>query len=109
MSTIRFRVPLFKIGSWTLLRLPESASAKLSSRGQTMVKGTINTPPFQAALEPDGRGSHWFRVDEAMRQAAGKAGDTVTLAIEQTKEWPEPEVPADLKTALADSPQAHKL
>ncbi len=58
MSTIRFEAKLFKIGSWTLLKLPKSASAKLPSRGMTMVEGTINGFRFQAALEPDGKGSH---------------------------------------------------
>ncbi len=110
MSTIRFETKLFQIGSWTLLRLPESASAKLPSRGMTMVEGTINGFRFQAALEPDGKGSHWFRVDKTMREAAGAdAGDTVTLAIEPVRAWPEPKVPEDLKTALAAAPQAYTL
>jgi len=110
MSVIHFNAKLFRIGSWTLILLPNSASAKLPSRGMTMVKGTINGFRFQAVLEPDGKGSHWFKVDKSMREAAGSnAGDTVTLAIELVKEWPEPEVPADLKTALAASPQAHAL
>ncbi|MBI3984682.1 MAG: DUF1905 domain-containing protein [Candidatus Levybacteria bacterium] len=90
--------------------MPESASAKLPSRGMTMVKGTINGFPFQAVLEPDGRGSHWFRVDETMLEAThSAAGDTVTLSIEPSKEWLEPEVPADLKSALLSAPQAHSL
>ena len=42
MSTIDFEAKLFNIGAWILLRLPESASAKLPSRGMTMVEGTIN-------------------------------------------------------------------
>jgi hypothetical protein len=110
MSTIRFEDELFKIGSWTILRLPKSASAKLPSRGMTMVEGTINGFRFQAVLEPDGKGSHWFRVDKTMREAAGAdAGDTVTLAIEPSREWPEPKVPADLENALAADPQAHTL
>src|SRR3970040_1675434 len=110
MSTIRFEAKLFKIGSWTLLRLSKSASAKLPSQGMTMVKGTINGFRFQAALEPDGKGSHWFKVDKTMREAAGAdAGDTVMLGIEPTREWPEPKVPADLKNALAVAPQAHTL
>ena len=75
-----------------------------------MVEGTLNGFPFQAALEPDGQGSHWFRVNETLREAAGAdVGDTVTLAIEPVREWPEPEVPADLKNALAADPQAHTL
>jgi Bacteriocin-protection, YdeI or OmpD-Associated/Domain of unknown function (DUF1905) len=110
MSTIRFEAKLFKIGSWTILRLPESASAKLPSRGMTMVEGTINGIPFQAPLEPDGKGSHWFKVDKTMREAANAAaGDTVTLAIEPAREWSKPEVPEDLKKALAEVPQAHTL
>ena len=110
MSTIRCEAKLFKIGSWTLLRLPKSASAKLPSRGMTMVAGTINDFRFQAALEPDGKGSHWFKLDKTMRKTVGAdVGDTVMLAIEPVKEWPEPKVPADLKNALAAAPQAHTL
>lgn len=106
MSTINFEAKLFKIGSWTVLVLPKSASAKLPSRGIAMVKGTINGFSFQTALEPDGKGSHWFEVDKAMRKNIGvDVGDTVTLAIESTKDWPEPKVPADISSALeADRP-----
>jgi hypothetical protein len=75
-----------------------------------MVEGTINDVPFQAALEPDGEGSHWFTVNKAVRDAAqAEQGDTVTLAIEPAREWPEPTVPADLKSALAAIPQAQRL
>ncbi|MEP6775695.1 MAG: YdeI/OmpD-associated family protein [Chloroflexota bacterium] len=114
MSTIRFEAELFRIGSWTILRLPKSASAQLPSRGMTMVEGTINGSingfPFQAPLEPDGKGSHWLRVDETMRAAAGAdAGDTVMLEIEPAKEWTEPQVPEDLKSALEADPQAQSL
>jgi hypothetical protein len=110
MPTIRFEAKLFKIGSWTVLLLPKGASAKLPSRGQAMVKGTIDGFWFQIALEPDGRGSHWFKVDKALREAIkANAGDTVTLAIESTKEWPEPRVPEDLQTALAATPQVRSL
>ena len=110
MRIIHFRAPLFNIGSWTILRLPKSASAKLPSRGMTMVEGTINGFHFQAALEPDGKGSHWFRVNNVMRKAIrAAAGDTVTLAIEPARVWPEPKIPEDLKTALVATPQANTL
>jgi hypothetical protein len=110
MSTIRFEAEIFKIGSWTLLRLPKSASAQLPSRGMTMVEGTINGFPFQAPLEPDGKGSHLFRVDADLRDAAGiDAGDTVRIVFEPSKAWPEPEVPADLNQALASDPRANAL
>jgi hypothetical protein len=107
---IRFKAKLVKIGSWTILRFPEDASAKLPSRGQTMVEGTINGFYFQTPLEPDGNWSHWFRIDDDLGEAVNAAaGDTVTLAIKPSKEWPEPDVPADLQSALASAPEAHAL
>ena len=110
MSTIRFEAELFNIGSWTLLSLPKSASTQLPSRGMAMVEGTINGSPFKAPLEPDGKGSHWLRVDETMREAIGaEAGDTITLEIEPAKEWTEPELPEVLKSALAADPEVHAL
>lgn len=110
MSVIRFKAKLFKIGSWTILKLPGEASLKLPSRGQVMVKGTINDFQFQTALEPDGNWNHWFRVDESMQKSAkASAGDTVTMAIEPTKEWPEPAVPADWKAALNASRRLQTL
>lgn len=110
MPTIHFEAKLDAIGSWIILRLPESASARLPSRGQTMVEGTVNNFNFRTPLEPDGMGSHWFRVDETMLNAVkAAAGDTVTLSIKPVNEWMEPDVPADLRSALASTPQARGL
>jgi hypothetical protein len=101
MSMIRFEAKPFKIHDWTILKLPKNASTKLPSRGQVMVNGTINDFHFQTPLEPDGYGSHWFKIDKSLQKAANlHVGDTVILAIESTKEWPEPTVPADLSAAL---------
>lgn len=75
-----------------------------------MVEGTINDITFQTPLEPDGKGSHWFRADKAMLEAIdAAAGDTVALEIRPIKQWPEPDVPADIKQALAASLEAHAL
>ena len=75
-----------------------------------MVEGIINGYAFKAALEPDGKGSHWLRVDKTMREGAGAdAGDTVVLEIEAAKEWTEPQLPEDLKSALDADPQTHDL
>lgn len=68
MPTIQFETKLSKIGSWTLLRLPKSASDKLPSRGMVMVEGIISDLKFQTELEPDGKGSHWLKMDESMRR-----------------------------------------
>ncbi len=99
-----------KIGSGVLLTLPENVSKQLPTRGMTLVNGTINGAPFQAVLEPDGQGSHWFKVSDALRAAANAdVGDTVTLEIEPTKDWPEPNVPTDLAHALSAEPSADAL
>ena len=100
-----------KAGSWTFLTLPKNASAKLPSRGVTAIEGTINGVPFQAVLEPDGRKSHWLKVERKLREAAGAdAGELVTLEIAPAAKEPEPEVPADLRKALATAaPNARNL
>lgn len=81
-----------------------------------MVAGTINGVPFKTLLEPDGRyapgknSSHWFRPDnQLLADASAKAGDTVKVSLEPSKEWIEPEVPEDLQAALAASPEAEAL
>jgi hypothetical protein len=104
--SIRFDATLSTIDTATVLRLPETASKHLPSRGQVAVHGTINGVEFETVLEPDGNRGHWARVEDTLQRAAGiSAGDTATVDIEVTKEWPEPSVPEDLATALADAPQ----
>jgi hypothetical protein len=106
VSTIRFEATLQTIDKWTILRLPEKASEKLPSRGQVAVQGTIDGHEFQTVLEPDGCSGHWMRVDEKLQQTAAiGAGDTATLEIEPTGDWPEPDVPQDFETALVAAPQ----
>ena len=107
-TTIRFKAKLFrpteseKAGSWTFLTLPKNASAKLPSRGMTAIEGTINGLPFQATLEPDGQKSHWLKVDRKLGKSAdAEAGDIVTLEIAPAGKETEPEMPPDLKKALA--------
>jgi hypothetical protein len=106
VQTIRFDATLYTVGSSTIVRLPETASEKLPSRGQVAVQGTINGHTFQTVLEPDGSSGHWMRVDGPLQETAGiSVGDTATVAIESTKDWPEPNVPQDLEEALAAAPQ----
>ena len=105
-ATIRFEATPSTIEASTLLRLPETASRKLPSRGQVAVHGTINGVEFQTVLEPDGDSGHWMRLADNLQQAADiGAGDTATLDMVVTKDWPEPSVPQDLATALAAAPR----
>lgn len=104
-GTVEFTAPVETIESSTIVRLPSAASARLPSRGQVAVHGSLNGHPLRTVVEPDGAKGHWIRVTEELRQAAGvAAGDTVQVAVEPVRDWPEPDVPADLATALASAP-----
>lgn len=116
MSAINFDTTLVTINDWTILKLPEDASAKLPSRGMTMVAGTLNGVPFKTVLEPDGKyigrqkPSHWFAPNKKLlSEAKAAAGDTVHVSLEVSKEWIEPEVPDDVKKALSTSSKAEAL
>ena len=94
---IIFEAKLSKIGPRQIIIIPLSASEKLPSRGMVMVQGTINTLPFNAPLEPDGKGSHWFEVSNKLKEAAKlEVGGSVDLILEPIKTWLEPEIPKDI-------------
>ncbi len=109
---IRFKARLSrpaspKGASWTFLVLPMNASAKLPTRSMTSVGGTLGGQPFEATLEPDGKGSHWPKVPKALREAAGaEAGDMVTVELAPLDRQLEPTVPVDLRDALKANPAA---
>jgi hypothetical protein len=55
-----------------------------------------------ATLEPDGEGGHWLKVDRKLREAAAaEVGEIVSLEIAPAEVEPEPDVPPDLRKALA--------
>jgi hypothetical protein len=106
-GSIRFDATLLEVSGRAILRLPKAASKKLPSRGQVAVDGTINGSTFQTVLEPDGDFGHWMSVDKRLQKAAGIGdGDTASVAVEPTKDWPEPRVPKDLASALSDAPKS---
>lgn len=113
---INFETKLIDIKSWPIIHLPQEASAKLPSRGMTMVEGTFNEIPFKALLEPDGKyapnlkPSHWFKPEKKLlKQSKIAVGELVHISIRPTKEWIEPEIPEDLNKALKLSPKAEAL
>jgi hypothetical protein len=111
-AVIKFKAKLSrpatpKGAAWTFLVLPLAASAKLPTRSMVTIEGRFEDQPFQATLEPDGQGSHWLKIDKALREAAGvTAGDSVALEIAPVEKEPEPRVPADLRKALASNADA---
>ena len=96
--------------TWAFLVLPKSASDRLPRRGRTTVSGTLDGRAFQATLEPDGQLSHWLKVSEALRKAAGvQVGDKVTVTIDPVAQEPEPALLSDLHDALAACPEARAV
>jgi hypothetical protein len=94
---------------WAFVVLPKAVSATLPRRGRTTVTGTLNHHPFQATLEPDGQLSHWLKIAPALLRAADlRPGQTVVLELAPVEEEPEPELPPDLRAALASSPAARQ-
>ena len=96
--------------SWAFVILPTEVSATLPRRGRTTVEGTLNGRPFQTLLEPDGRKSHWLRVDEDLLADSGAVvGELARFEIRSVAQEPEPEVPADMLGALDAAPQARAV
>ena len=105
-----FQTKVQKINSTFFVRIPKSESAKLPSRGMVMVKGKINNFDFQEPLEPDGKGSHIYVLDDKfLKQLKAGEGDSVSMQIETTKDWTNPEVPKDLKKALTSNQPIHRI
>lgn len=97
-------------GAWAFLVLPQDVSAQLPRRGRTTVEGRLNSCPFQATLEPDGRLSHWLKVHEALSEAAhAEIGAMVAVQLAPVLPEPEPALPEDLRQALMASPPAQAV
>ncbi len=109
-TSIRISATLVQTGGRLIARIPKDKSKELlPSRGQIYVKGTVNGVAFSKVLEPDGYWSHWFGVGNDLKQKlGGKVGDTITLDVITSKDWPEPELPEDVSDALATAPQKVK-
>ncbi|NAW63745.1 YdeI/OmpD-associated family protein [Photobacterium halotolerans] len=94
---------------WAFVVLPQEASARLPRRGRITVSGTLNGNSFTVLLEPDGKKSHWLRIDQPLLAASGASvGDTAHFEIFAGEE-PEPEVPEDLVKALDAAPEARVI
>lgn len=87
-----------------ILPLPEEASAQLPSRGQVAVHATLDGHERDTVVEPDGRKGHWIDLAPKLAEALDASeGSEVAFTLTTTKDWPEPEVPADLAAALEDA------
>jgi Bacteriocin-protection, YdeI or OmpD-Associated/Domain of unknown function (DUF1905) len=116
VSKFRFTTSLLrpelvrKAGSWMFVLVPKNVSAKLPTRGQLAVEGTLNGVTFQETLEPDGQKGHWIKIGRKLRESAkAQVGDEVAFEITPASEELEPKVPAALRKALTSTPKAKKV
>lgn len=96
--------------SWAFVVLPRDTSALLPRRGRTTIECTIKKHKFQVTLEPDGKLSHWLRIDEPILKATGiKACDIISLEITPVDQEPEPAIPADFRESLESHLAAFRI
>ncbi len=99
--SIHFIASLSRSPGRKLIKLPIEASELLPSRGMVVVNGMVNKVPFTGLLEPDGRGSHWFEMEDSLYENAGLSMDApISFEIEPAAKWPEPEMPKDIMDAF---------
>lgn len=92
---------------WAFVVLPKDVSDILPRRGRTTVNVKIDGSQFQATLEPDGKLSHWLKINEGIYKSVGaQFGDEISIQISPVEQEPEPEVPADLMSAISAIPEA---
>lgn len=103
-TSIQFEAPILYINGHQIVRLPQEASARLPSRGQVAMVGTINGHGVATVIEPDGRRGHWMRLDRLATTPVSQPEEWVVAQLRTAAEWPEPDIPADLQAALDDAP-----
>lgn len=85
--------------------MPKSVSSKFPAKGEAMVEGIMNSFPFRAKVQGDGKGGHKLNVSKALQKASGaRAGESVSVEITRVDDEPEARVPADFRKALAADP-----
>lgn len=105
-TRVSFEVTVQKAGSQLIVLLPADASEELPSRGQVAVTGTINGHQVDVVIEPDGMRGHWLRLPSELGVTEG---DLLGCDFSLAETWPEPQVPEDLRKALAEHPPASEL
>jgi hypothetical protein len=74
------------------------------------VVATVNGQEARVTLAPAGGGRYRMQLNTALRKAArADAGDEVSVRLRLDRESREPTVPADLRAALKENPEARKV
>jgi hypothetical protein len=74
------------------------------------VLATVSGQEARVTLVPAGGGRYRMQLNTALRKAArADAGDEVSVTLRLDRESREPTVPADLRAALKENPEAQKV
>jgi len=104
MEKYQFDVQVETINGRYIIRIPKDVSMQLSSRGMVMVNGFNMDREFEAVLEPDGMGGHWFFAEHIFSDSMNKSGKiSDSIIIVEKINWSELKMPADIKDAIIDS------
>ena len=97
MADYKFSSKIIDINGWKIVLIPMYISKMIPSRGMVMVDAQIDDQQLTLALEPDGKGSHFFRVDGLSNL---QVNDMISMSISPTDSWTEPEILEDLEIEL---------
>ncbi len=96
--SIAFSAPVSLLRGRRIVRLPAEASAQLPSRGMVMASISLPDGELILPLEPDGQGGHWFELPDDIPTV-----EALSLSLSPLDDWPEPELPQDIQSGLADA------
>src|SRR5699024_3209568 len=101
---ITFPATVEMLGERPILRLPQTASDRLPSRGQVAGGGSVGGTDFTTVVERDGRGGHGISIVYDLWQRRGwSAGDEVGVSLGPRRDWPEVTVTQDRRAALTEA------
>lgn len=95
MTSLRFSATVQSLEGQRIVVLPLEISKELPSRGMVMAEIHIGNHYWIAALEPDGKFSHWFSLEASLQTSS-----PLEITLNIVDEWPEPEVPEDIWEGL---------
>lgn len=91
-------------GARRIAHIPDEFDAQLPSRGLCMLEVTCHEDTIIIPAEPDGKGGHWIYCDALEKYSDDRARLECVMSV--CENWPEPEVPADVSSALKNNPNS---
>ena len=96
-------------GGGALVEIPFSVEEVYGARGRVKVRATFDGHEYRGSLAPMGGGVHVLGVRKDVRAAIGKdVGDVVRVTLDPDDRPRTVEVPPELRSALADAPEARE-